>query len=1330
MVFTSFTPIISNASASSPITLSLDNPHVVIQGGDSDNITLTISNDGQYITSYSIALETTDLSNSWTITSDRTVTEEVVPLSTATINLSVVLDSGAMPSDSGSFVINVSEDGGTIYNNITASVTVMPSYASSIGFSSANGPLQQMYAGTSANFTIDVNNDGNAEDTILLDVDAEPDLAGFWANYSNNSNGQGNNPTSSVNVPEDVLIYGNDFVSNHGVETILADIFNSVGTHNSTVAKTSGSFNMTEHWDLINTPGDSWNTTLRDGSHTWDFVVIHDQAQIPGLGQADNDFVSSLSSANLIADAVENEGSEIMLLMTWGYRAGDLLENPVLYNNYTEMQNRLEQGYIDYHDDLTTVNRDVFIAPVGLAFANLYEQVKDEGGQPEAIGNIFYDLYDGDGKQPSHKGSYLAACVLYASMTGNFSVASTDTISLPAEIKLQLQQAADDTVFNQTSHIEYPWQQSSSPSMQRNLRTIPAGWNLVFADQEISNIPALSSDQTTIRVAVPSDAAPGFYGFNLFSASTNGNTSSNYTFVIEVMPENDISYSFLDQASDFIPGQIHTSSVLVTNTGNSELELQWDMALVSGPCTVQLVDALTSGLSPGSSANVEFTIEVESSATAADECEISLDGEGHHGTYEYDADEYIFTIGIDELIAFELYSPSEGVINLVPQNPEQYTMRIYNNGSETVEFFLNVGDDSPLETSLVGATSVNVSANAVGQWSLSTTVMQGFVGAYSQDFTVSYNGISSSETVNFDVQPVADFSIDGPLDGRISTKPGESVDVDVSLSNTGTMDLDLTASVSGLPTGAEVTFSDTQVALNSGATFTVSMSVSMISSAQSGSYPIVVTYSDADYAESLSLELQVADSVKVNVTSAKSSVIAGPISAVTYTFEVTNLGSASDTFFVSLNFDDNNNASTWFDTVLSTTSVNLAPSSTQVVTISIRELSVGAPTNGCDVNIVVTSSNDDTVSGAKGFKIKPIEVGAEITIVASDDSAKPGETISGEVSVSNTGTGEDQFTLTIVNEGCDLSEIFSLPPATPQTFSWTCTIDENANAGSDDILFRVRSNARSDYFIESLQDFTIESNWANGAIIELSFADESLSMASSGGSITTIEVRNLANTPISGSIFIGGNDSSLFDCIIKPHGTELPDSSFNLANGQSTLFVLEINSKVSESEAAELTLNANITVDSTTYYQESENQLSVIIDGPELPPNGVELPLGVELDEQQSVNAIIGGWALVVVLLILMNILRKRRRAAPISATVEEVANQVEAAKAEKKPKKEKTVKAHKLKANECRMTPDNKVICPFCDAKLGVPRGSTPPFKFNCPQCEKKIRVVENQKF
>ena len=78
----------------------------------------------------------------------------------------------------------------------------------------------------------------------------------------------------------------------------------------------------------------------------------------------------------------------------------------------------------------------------------------------------------------------------------------------------------------------------------------------MFADQELANLPPGSTTQTTIQVSIPSDASPGFYGFNLFSASTNGNTSSSYTFVVEVLAENDLSYSFLNQDSDFIPGLI------------------------------------------------------------------------------------------------------------------------------------------------------------------------------------------------------------------------------------------------------------------------------------------------------------------------------------------------------------------------------------------------------------------------------------------------------------------------------------------------------------------------------------------------------------------------------------------------------------------------------------------------------------------------------------------------------------------------------------------------------------------------------------------------------
>ena len=58
------------------------------------------------------------------------------------------------------------------------------------------------------------------------------------------------------------------------------------------------------------------------------------------------------------------------------------------------------------------------------------------------------------------------------------------------------------------------------------------------------------------------------------------------------------------------------------------------------------------------------------------------------------------------------------------------------------------------------------------------------------------------------------------------------------------------------------------------------------------------------------------------------------------------------------------------------------------------------------------------------------------------------------------------------------------------------------------------------------------------------------------------------------------------------------------------------------------------------------------------------------------------------------------------------------------KPENE-DVEVYSLEKNECRMDKHGKVICPACNSKLGVPAGSTPPFKFNCPKCENKIRVI-----
>jgi hypothetical protein len=237
-------------------------------------------------------------------------------------------------------------------------------------------------------------------------------------------------------------------------------------------------------------------------------------------------------------------------------------------------------------------------------------------------------------------------------------------------------------------------------------------------------------------------------------------------------------------------------------------------------------------------------------------------------------------------------------------------------------------------------------------------------------------------------------------------------------------------------------------------------------------------------------------------------------------------------------------------------------------------------------------------------------------------------------------------------------------------------------------------------------------------------------MSSSGGSSTTFTVKNLANAPISGTLFLLGTDESLFDSSLTLVTTNSSSNQFSLDNGESAVYELLLNSRVTETQSASLVISASVEIDGATYTIESNN-LSVEIEGPELPPEGVELLFGVTLDKSQTLNAMFGGWIFSIMLLMLMNMLRKRRKSKSSSREFKLDDESVTEQKAEKKKKKkDKEVKAHTLGHNECRMSSDNKVSCPSCEARLGVPRGSVPPFKFTCPKCDTKIRVVESQKF
>ena len=79
LLLASLSPLAVPASAHSAILLDVDAHHVVLEPGQSSNVTLTIENNGSSIRSYNISTDTGVLSSLWSITATEPVVENIFP---------------------------------------------------------------------------------------------------------------------------------------------------------------------------------------------------------------------------------------------------------------------------------------------------------------------------------------------------------------------------------------------------------------------------------------------------------------------------------------------------------------------------------------------------------------------------------------------------------------------------------------------------------------------------------------------------------------------------------------------------------------------------------------------------------------------------------------------------------------------------------------------------------------------------------------------------------------------------------------------------------------------------------------------------------------------------------------------------------------------------------------------------------------------------------------------------------------------------------------------------------------------------------------------------
>lgn len=235
-----------------------------------------------------------------------------------------------------------------------------------------------------------------------------------------------------------VLFVGNSFTYFHNMPAILEAISGSVsGPRVVTIMVASGGARLKDHWQ----DGGPALSAIRKGG--WDYVVLQEQSLLGNVLIVNQhmqiaDPAYFWKYAKLFDEEIRKVGAKTVILMSWKDK-----------NDAASLQQALDFAFVKFASSSGAV-----AAPVSLA----WQRIRDN-----APG---INLYFKDDHHPSPEGSYLEACVLYASLTGRSPVGAISTIQgtaveedegkvlegktetlveLPHEIARTLQQTAWDT---------------------------------------------------------------------------------------------------------------------------------------------------------------------------------------------------------------------------------------------------------------------------------------------------------------------------------------------------------------------------------------------------------------------------------------------------------------------------------------------------------------------------------------------------------------------------------------------------------------------------------------------------------------------------------------------------------------------------------------------------------------------------------------------------------------------------------------------------------------------------------------------------------------------
>ena len=220
-----------------------------------------------------------------------------------------------------------------------------------------------------------------------------------------------------------VLFIGNSYTSVNDLPDTYADLAWAGGHRVQTEALDEGGWTLAQHLAAS-------ETAPTIDSERWDDVVLQEQSQLPSLA-VDRTGMMYPAATKLVA-MIRQRGAQPIFYLTFAHQDGWSEEG---LPDYPSMQAAIDAGYMRIADQLS-----VPVAPVGAA----WETVVGEASHP--------DMWQSDGTHPTVSGTYLAACVFYATIFRQSPVGLGYDDGLPSGEAHTLQTVAAATVLDDPAY--------------------------------------------------------------------------------------------------------------------------------------------------------------------------------------------------------------------------------------------------------------------------------------------------------------------------------------------------------------------------------------------------------------------------------------------------------------------------------------------------------------------------------------------------------------------------------------------------------------------------------------------------------------------------------------------------------------------------------------------------------------------------------------------------------------------------------------------------------------------------------------------------------------